>query len=63
MRAAPKVMPSILFYWPTTSEADGGDKGSGGSIFPSVLHYILLPCDRWQQRGSLTKWYLTWKRV
>ena len=23
--------------------------------------YILLLCNRWQQRGSLTKWRLTWK--
>jgi len=22
---------------------------------------LLLPCNRWQQRGSLTKWRLTWK--
>jgi len=21
---------------------------------------MLLPCDRWQQRGSLTQWHLTW---
>jgi len=31
------------------------------STFPSIFHYILLLCDRWQQRGSLTKWHLTWK--
>lgn len=24
--------------------------------FSQTFHYILLLCDRWQQRGSLTKW-------
>ena len=28
-----------------------------------VFHYILLPCDRWQQRVSLTKWHLTQKCI
>jgi len=37
--------------------------GSRGWTFPPVFLYILLLCDRWQQRGSLTKWYLTWKCV
>jgi len=36
---------------------------SSGWTFPSVFHYILLLCDRWHQRGSLTKWRLTWKCV
>ena len=31
--------------------------------FPPISHCILLPCDRWQQRGSLTKWRVTWKCV
>ena len=31
--------------------------------FPPIFHYILLPCDRWQQRGSVTKWHLTRKCV
>ena len=25
-----------------------------------IFHYVLLPCNRWQQRGSLIKWHLTW---
>ena len=33
--------------------------GSRGWSFPPIFHYILFPCDRWQQRGSLTKWCLT----
>ena len=37
--------------------------GSRGWIFPPVFHYMLLLCDRWQQRGSLTKWHLTWKYI
>ena len=29
--------------------------------YPPISHYILLLCDRWQQRGRLTKWRLTHK--
>ena len=35
--------------------------GSTGWTFLPKFFYILLPCDRWQQRGSITKWHLTWK--
>jgi len=41
----------------------GVHAGSKGWTFPPILHYILLSCDRWQQRGSVTKWHLTWKRL
>ena len=34
--------------------------GSRGWTFPPISHYILLPCDRQQQRCTLTEWYLTW---
>ena len=34
---------------------------SRGWTFPSEFFYGLLPFDRWQQRGSPTKWCLTWK--
>jgi len=37
--------------------------GNEECIFPPTFHYILLPCDGWQQRGSLTKWHLTWNCV
>ena len=37
--------------------------GSRGWTFPPTFHYILLPCDRWQQRDSLKEWCLTWKGV
>jgi len=37
--------------------------GSRGWTFPPIFHYMLLPCDRWQYRGSLTEWCLTWKSV
>jgi len=30
--------------------------GSRGGTFPPIFFYMLLPCDRWQQKGSLTKW-------
>ena len=30
---------------------------------PLTSRYILLPCDRWQQRASLTKEHLRWKCV
>ena len=31
--------------------------------FPPIFYYVLLLCDRWQQRGTLTEWWLTWKCV
>ena len=31
--------------------------------FPLIFHYILLLGEKWQQRGSLTKWHLTWKCI
>ena len=31
--------------------------------FLPIFHYILLLCDRWQQRGRLTKWCLTWEGI
>ena len=37
--------------------------GKIGWTFPPIFHYILLLYDRWQQRGSLTKWCLTWKCI
>ena len=37
--------------------------GSGGCTFPPICHYMSSPCNRWQQRGTLTKCRLTWKRV
>ena len=36
---------------------------SGSWTFPTIFCYILLPRDRWQLRGSLTKWHLIWKGV
>ena len=59
MEAAPKVMSPILLYWPTTSEVVVGSM----AVEIESSHYILLPCDRWQQRGSLIKWHLTWKCI
>ena len=35
--------------------------GSTGSTFLPMFCYTLLLCNRWQQRGRLTKWHLTWK--
>jgi len=49
------------FIMPVTSEADAGGNGSQDWIFPPVFCYILLLCDRWQQRGSLLKCHLTWE--
>ena len=63
MRDALEIMPSILLCWPTGSETDDGGVNRRGWSFPPVFHYILLLCDRWQQRGNLTKWHLTWKWV
>jgi len=36
--------------------------GSTGQTFSPISRSMLLPCDRWQQRGTLTQWCLTWKR-
>ena len=44
-------MPPLLLHW----------YSSRGWSSPMIFHYILLLCDRRQQRGSLTKWCLTWK--
>ena len=35
--------------------------GSRGWTFPPIFCYNMMLHDRWQQRGSLTKWCLTWK--
>ena len=38
--------------------------GSSSSSFPPISCRMLLSsCDTWQQRGSLTKWCLTWKCI
>jgi len=37
--------------------------GSVGWTFPPALHYMLFLCDRWQQRGCMTDWCLTWKCI
>jgi len=37
--------------------------GRRGWTFPAVSHYMLLPCDRWQQRRGLTEQCLTWKSI
>ena len=36
--------------------------GSRHRTFPAVLYYILLPCDRWQQKGSWTEWKCVWSK-
>ena len=37
--------------------------GSRGWTFPPIFRYILFPCHRQQQKGSLIEWHLTWKCV
>jgi len=37
--------------------------GSKGWTFPTIFCYILLLCDRWQQRSNMTKWCLTWECI
>ena len=51
-------MPPILLRWPTVSRG-----GLAVGIELPIFHYMLLQCDRWQQRGTLTDQYLTWKWV
>jgi len=45
------------------SEVDSGDMAVEAE--PSCQYSItfFLSCDRWQQRGSLTKWCLIWKHM
>ena len=52
LRAALKVMTPILLCQPMTSEVDVG--GMAVEVEPSRQYSVLLPCDRWQQRGTLT---------
>ena len=52
MRDAPKVMPPILLCWSLTSEAAVGMTVEVESS--QTFCYILLPCDKWQQKGTLT---------
>ena len=33
------------------------------AVRSSHQYPILFPCNRWQQRSSLTKWHLTWKCI
>ena len=54
-----KLMPPILLCWPTTSEVDVA--GIAVEVEPTHQYSVLLPCDRWQQRGALTKCGLTQK--
>ena len=61
MRAAAKMIPPILQCCPTMSEVDVGGIGNRQWTFPPISPDILLPCDRWKQRGSLRKWCLTRK--
>jgi len=35
--------------------------GNRAWTFMPIFHYVSLPWDRWQQRGSMTKWHLTLK--
>ena len=58
IRAAPKVMLPILLCWPMTSEVDVGDIAVEVELSHQYSHMLL--CDRWQQRGILTQWHLTW---
>jgi len=55
-RTAQKVAPSLLLCWLRMSDRGGcWWYGSRGWTFPPVFHYMLLPRDRRQQTGSLTK--------
>ena len=56
--ATRKVMSSILLCHPT-SEVDVG--GMTVEVETSHWYSVLLLYNKWQQRCSLTKWYLEWK--
>lgn len=59
---APKAMPPTLWCWPITSRHKQW-YGNRSWIFWPIFHYFLLPCDRWQPKGTLTKWHLTQRCV
>ena len=62
-QVAPKVMPPTLLCWPTMSEVDIGGMAVEAEPSHQCSFLLLLLYDRWQQRGSLTKWSLKWKYV
>lgn len=35
--------------------------GLAVEVEPSQCYYIWLPSDKWEQRGSVTEWRMTWK--
>lgn len=57
LRATLKVIPSILWCWPTMSEADVGSMVIVWT-FPQTFYYTLLVWDRWQQWGNLTEGWM-----
>jgi len=59
-RPAPKIMLPILLCCPWCQRR-WWQYSSRSRTFPAIFHYVLLLCDKWQYRGSLTKWRLTWK--
>jgi len=59
-RAALKVIPPVLLSKLTTSETDSG--GMAAEVSANFCDILLLG-NRWQQRGCVTKWRLTWKCV
>ena len=63
MRAALKVKDSYFTVLPHNIRDRCWWHGSSGWTFPPIFHSILFPCDRWQQRGSLTQWHLAWKYI
>ena len=62
-RAALKVMPPVLLYWPTVSEVDAG----GMAVEGETSHqYSLMFCccvTEGSRGASLTNWCLVWKCV
>ena len=62
MRAALKVMLPILSRWSMTSKTNAGGVTVEGKPSHQYYCYFLVPHDRWQQMGSLTKWHPTWKK-
>ena len=61
MRAAPKVMPPILFCWALALEVDVGgmevesEPSHQYSINLFFIFLIFLLCGRWKQRGKSGK--------
>lgn len=58
IRTILKILPPVRLCWTTVSEMDVGAMAVE-MLFPTSIPLHVVECDRWQQRGTLTKCHLT----